>query len=85
MAVNDSYCVYSNETLPAHPSKLRVWPQLSSCSEVTAVMFMLQGAGLVWPLGSMGSLEVNYCRILASQDTDRAKHGLQLGFVPSIH
>lgn len=52
---------------------------------VTARVSWVQGAGLVWPLGAMGNLEVNYCRLLSFQGTDRAKHGLQVGFVPSIH
>ena len=40
-----------------------------------------QGAGIVWPT-TLGNLEVNWCRVLTSEPTDRAKHGLQIGFAP---
>ena len=44
----------------------------------------LQGLGLVWPIQQMGNLEVNLTRILQLQATDRPKHGIQLGFSPTI-
>ncbi len=44
-----------------------------------------QGLGAVWAIRGMGDLEVNYCRLLSVGATDRARHGLQMGFVPQIH
>jgi hypothetical protein len=43
-----------------------------------------QGLGLVLPIQQVGSLEVNFCRVLATRDTDRPKHGIQVGFSPQL-
>jgi hypothetical protein len=43
-----------------------------------------QGLGLVLPIQQVGSLEVNFCRVLAMRDTDRPKHGIQVGFSPQL-
>jgi hypothetical protein len=44
----------------------------------------VQGVGLVLPMQQVGSLEVNFCRVLAMRDTDRPKHGIQIGFSPQL-
>lgn len=43
-----------------------------------------QGVGLVLPIQQVGSLEVNFCKVLAMRDTDRPKHGIQVGFSPQL-
>lgn len=55
--------------------------QLSRCMSVTSIIAGMQGVGLLWPTG-FGDLEVNFCRILKSQPTDRIKRGVQVGFAP---
>ncbi|KAK9833542.1 hypothetical protein WJX81_003706 [Elliptochloris bilobata] len=39
------------------------------------------GVGLVWPT-TIGRLEVNWCRVLAHQPTDKVRHGIEVGFSP---
>jgi hypothetical protein len=41
----------------------------------------LQGAGIVWPT-RIGKLELNACQVLTKQPYDKARVGLQFGFVP---
>ena len=41
----------------------------------------LQGAGIVWPT-RIGKLELNACQVLTKQPFDKARVGLQFGFVP---
>jgi hypothetical protein len=48
------------------------------------ILASAQGLGLVLPLQEVGSLEVNFCRVLAVRDNDRPKHGIQIGFSPQL-
>lgn len=54
----------------------------ASLSEFTSTFRWSCGAGIVVPT-AVGRFEANYCVILASQEHDRVRRGLQLGFAAS--
>ena len=42
---------------------------------------LLQGVGVRWQT-TIGTLEVNFCQVLAHQQHDRPRIGLQFGVIP---
>ena len=52
------------------------------CCVIAQTIYALQGVGVRWQT-TIGTLEVNACQVLAHQQHDRPRFGLQFGVIPT--